>query len=210
MSKEFVTAPADIQKLAASILSAEHSSTTGRATYLRSLVAVVQQTLGGKPVLRVTGRPRRPEIDDAVAAFEVANETFYGAVLEAVPKDTTPEERQSKTSFARSASATLRRALKAGWNPLGEACTAVSKGRLAAFSREHYPSLPPTVNVLERRVMRYTQKVADMVAALPVGERNRVLGMVLADLGQAPIQDTPQMRNISVRRQAVPPRPVPH
>lgn len=208
MSKEFVTAPADIQKLAHAIMTADTAGTNARSTYLHSLVAVVQQTLGGKPVLRVVGRPKRPEIDAAVAAFEEANTMFYTAVLEAVPKEATPEERQSRTSFARSSAATLRRALKAGWNPLGEACTAVSKARLAAFAREHYPSLPPSVKALESRVMRYTQKVADMVAALPVGDRNRVLGMVLADLGQAPITDTPQMRNVSVRR--VPLRPVPH
>ena len=70
MSKEFVTAPADIQKLAHSIMQADQAGGSGRSTYLRSLVAVVQQTLGGKPVLRVVGRPKRPEIDAAIAAFE--------------------------------------------------------------------------------------------------------------------------------------------
>lgn len=207
MSKEFVTAPADIQKLATAIMTADTAGTNARSTYLRSLVAVVQQTLGGKPVLRVTGRPKRPEIDAAVAAFEAANETFYGAVLEAVPKDTTPEERQSKTSFARSASATLRRALKAGWNPLGEACTAVSKGRLAAFAKEHYQSRPTSPVVLEKRVMRYTGRIAEMVDALPKEEASRVLAMVLADLG-ATVPETPALRNVSVRR--TPLRPVPH
>src|SRR5690349_5659485 len=183
MSKEFVTAPADIQKLATAIMTADTAGSNGRSTYLRSLVAVVQQTLGGKPVLRVVGRPKRPEIEAAVAAFEEANTMFYTAVLEAVPREATPEERQSRTSFARSSAATLRRAIKSGWNPLGESCQTVSKARLAAFAKEHYQGSPPSVKALEGRVMRYTHKVAEMVDALPKEEQDRVLAMVLADLG---------------------------
>ena len=208
MTKEFVTTQADITKLAQTIMSADDSSTTGRTTYLRSLVAVIQQTLNGKPVLRVTGRPKGTEIGAALAAFEEANTTFYTAVLEAVPATLTPAERQSKTSFARSASATLRRAIKAGWNPLGESVTTVSKARLAAFAAEHYPRRAPSLGVSEKRVLRYTARIADLVHALPEGERDRVLGMVLVDLGVGP-SETPALRNISVRR-VTPLRPVPH
>jgi hypothetical protein len=207
MSKEFVTAPADIQKLAHTIMNADESSAGGRVTYLRSLVAVIQQTLGGKPVLKVHGRPKRPDIQDAVAAFETANTVFYTAALEAVPASLTPAERQSRTSFARSAASTLRRAIKAGWNPLGESVTAVSKARLATFAAEHSQPRAQTVKAVEGRVMRYTHKLAEMVDALPVEERDRVLGMVLVDLGVGP-SETPALRNISVRRHA-PPRPVP-
>lgn len=209
MTKEFVTTQADITKLATTIMSADDSSTTGRTTYLRSLVAVIQQTLGGKPILRVTGRPKRPEIADAVAAFEAANTTFYTAVLEAVPASLTPQERQSRTSFARSASATLRRAIKSGWNPLGESVTAVSKARLAAFATEHYPRRAPSVGASEKRVLRYTARIADLVHALPEEERDRVLGMVLVDLGVGP-SETPALRNISVTRRTPPRPPAPH
>ncbi len=206
MSKEFVTAPADITKLVTSIMSADDASTTGRSTYLRSLVAVVQQTLGGKPVLRVTGRPKRPEIEAAAEAFEQANAVFYTAVLEAVPAGLDAAAKQSKTSFARSAAATLRRAIKAGWNPLGEACTAVSKGRLAAFAKEHSQPRPASVKAVEARVMRYTHKMADMVEALPKDEADRVLAMVLADLGVTTPEE-PGLRNISVRRRQIHPSP---
>ena len=209
MSKEFVTAPADITKLAHAIINADEGSATGRITYLRSLVAVIQQTLSGKPILRISGRPKRVEIDTAVEAFEKTNEVFYSAVLGALPDGLTPQDRQSKTSFARSTSATLRRAIKAGWNPLGESVTTVSKARLAAFAREHYQPRGTSVKASEGRVMRYTAKIAELVDALPVEERDRVLGMVLADLGQVPMQDTPQVRNVSVRR-VTPLRPVPH
>lgn len=208
MSKEFVTTRADITKLAQTIMQADDSSTTGRTTYLRSLVAVIQQTLGGKPVLRVTGRPKRPDIPACVEAFEKANEMFYGAVLEAVPAALTPAERQSRTSFARSASATLRRAIKSGWNPLGESVTTVSKARLAAFAKEHSTPRTASVKALEGRVMRYTGRIADLVADIPEEERDRVLGMVLVDLGVGP-SETPALRNISVRRTPTRP-PAPH
>ncbi len=208
MSKEFVTAPADITKLVTSIMSADDTAAGGRSTYLRSLVAVVQQTLGGKPVLRVTGRPKRPEIEAAVEAFEAANTTFYTAVLEAVPASLDAQARQSKTSFARSSAATLRRAIKAGWNPLGEACTAVSKARLAAFAKENYSTRAPSPGAVERRVMRYTGRIADLVSGLPPEEASRVLGMVLADLG-VPERDAPvALRNVSVTRR--PERTAPH
>lgn len=209
MSKEFVTAPADITKLVTMIMSADDASNTGRSTYLRSLVAVVQQTLGGRPVLRVTGRPKRPEIEAAVEAFEQANTTFYTAVLEAVPEGLDAKAKQSKTSFARSSAATLRRALKAGWNPLGEAVTAVSKARLAAFAKEHYPTRAPSPGAVERRVMRYTGRIADLVNDLPKEDASRVIGMVLADLGvETPTIPAPPLRNVSVTRR--PERTAPH
>ena len=90
MTKEFVTAPADIAKLAQAIMQADQAGGSGRATYLRSIVAHVQQTLSGRPVLRVTGRPKGTEIGAAVEAFEAANGIFYAAVLEAVPEGLTP------------------------------------------------------------------------------------------------------------------------
>ncbi len=208
MNKEFVTAPADITKLAHAIMAADEGAGSGRSTYLRSLVAVVQQTLGGKPVLRVTGRPKRPEIEAAVEAFEQANTVFYTAVLEAVPDGLDAQQRQSKTSFARSSAATLRRAIKAGWNPLGESVMAVSKARLAAFAKEHHPTPAPSPGALERRVMRYTGRIADLVDALPKEEASRVLGMVLADLGvETPTTPAPALRNVSVRRAE---RVIPH
>jgi hypothetical protein len=209
MTKEFVTAPADIAKLAQSIMGADQSALSGRATYLRSIVAHVQQTLSGRPVLRVTGRPKGTEIGAAVEAFEAANGIFYAAVLEAVPEGLTPQERQSRTSFARSSAATLRRAIKAGWNPLGEACTTVSKARLAAFTKDNSTPRAPGVKALEGRVMRYTHKVAELVDGLPPEERDRVLGMVLADLGGTSLE-VPAIRNISVARRTALPRPVPH
>lgn len=210
MSKEFVTASADIAKLVAMIMSADDAAGTGRSTYLRSLVAVVQQTLGGRPVLRVQGRPKRPEIDDAVQAFEAANTTFYTAVLDAVPAGLDAKAKQSKTSFARSSAATLRRAIKAGWNPLGESVIQVTKARLAAFAREHLPPRTPTAGAVERRVLRYTERIADLVEGLPKEDASRVLGLVLADLGgeaQAPATGV-ALRNVSVRRTAE--RPAAH
>ena len=160
MNREFVTTPADITKLAASIMGADTALQGGRTTYLRSLLAGVQTELTGKPIQRVTGRPKRPELEAALQAFEKTNESFYAAVLAAVPDGLTPDERQSKTSFARSASATLRGAIKTGWNPLGASVTAVTKCILTAWVASHREPRPVSPARVEKRVLMYVGRMS--------------------------------------------------
>lgn len=206
MNKEFVTNAAEITKLATAILGADSAGAGGRATYLRSLLAATQVALGVKPVLRVQGRPKRADMDAAVAAFNGVAESFYTAVLAAVPEGLTAQERQSKTSFARSAAATLRRAIKTGWNPLGEAVTAVSKTRLTAWIKEHSEPRPISAKVAEARVMASVGRIADLIDSLPKEEGARILAMALTDLGQP----TQHLTNVSVRRVAARERPAAH
>ncbi len=196
MTKEFVTNAADVTKLAHAIINADASATGGRATYLRSLLAATQAELVGKPVLRVQGRPKRVDLDLSASAFDKVAEAFYGAVLGAVPEGLTAAERQSKTSFARSAAATLRRAIKTGWNPLGEAVTAVSKTRLTAWIKEHSEPRPLTPKIAESRVMQHVGAIADLIDKLPKEDAARVLAMALTDLGQP----TQHLTNVSLRR----------
>jgi hypothetical protein len=197
MTKEFVTSTADVTKLAHAIINADASSAGGRATYLRSLLAATQAELGGKPVLRIQGRPKRPELELAAQTFDKVADGFYAAVLTAVPEGLTAQERQGKTSFARSAAATLRRAIKTGWNPLGEAVTSVSKGKLTAWIKEHSAPRPITAKAAEQRVMSKVGEIADLIDRLPKEEGARVLAMALTDLGHP----TQHLTNVSVRRQ---------
>lgn len=199
MTKEFVTSAADVTKLAHLIFSSDGAAAAGRATYLRSLLAATQHELAGKPILRIAGRPKRVELDVAGATFDQVAKSFYAAVLAAVPEGLSAAERQSKTSFARSAAATLRRAIKTGWNPLGEAAPAVSKTRLTAWIKEHAEPRPLSPKIAENRVMRHVGAIADLIDQLPKEEGARVLAMALTDLGQ-PVQ---HLTNISVRRQPV-------
>jgi hypothetical protein len=197
MNRLFVVEVSDVQKLAAGIFSADASAGTGRATYLRSLLAVTQSELAGKPIQRLSGRPKRPELDTAAQAFEKVNEAFYPAVLAAVPEGLTPAERQSKTSFARSAAATLRRAIKTGWNPLGVAAGAVTKGELTAWIKAHSVPRPPSPGAAEKRVVRLADRIAGILKGLPQEDASRIRAMALEEL-EGPPQ---RLTNVSVRRQ---------
>jgi hypothetical protein len=197
MNKEFVINAADITKLAHVIFSADGAAAGGRATYLRSLLAATQAELAGKPILRVQGRPKRVELETTAAAFDRVSSGFYDAVLAAVPDGLTAAERQSKTSFARSAAATLRRAIRTGWNPLGEAVTAVSKTRLTVWIREHSSPRPLTTAAAERRIMGQVESIAETIERLPKEDAARILAMALTELGQPPAQ---ALTNLSVRR----------
>lgn len=204
MNREFVSTPADITKLASSIINADSSGASGRATYLRSLLAATQTELAGKPILRIQGRPKRPDMDLAAQTFDKVAESFYTAVLAAVPENLTAAERQSKTSFARSAAATLRRAIRTGWNPLGEAVPSVAKGRLTAWIVEHAAPRTVTPKVAESRLTGYVTSITELLERLPKEDGDRLRAAVLTELG-APTQ---HLTNVSLRRTAE--RPAAH
>ncbi len=182
-STPYVIEAAAVTKLAQTIMAADTGASHGRATYLRSLLAGTQSELTGKPVLRITGRAKRPELETAVQAFEAVNKRFYDAVLAAVPEGLTAKDRQSKTSFARSASATLRRAISTGWNPLAHAVVRVTKAELAVWAAAHSQPRPVTAKRAEKRVMALVERIAQTVDLLPREEAQRILESALAELG---------------------------
>jgi hypothetical protein len=179
----YTTNPADVTKLAADIMNQTEAAAGGRSTYLRSLLAATQAELAGKPVLRLTGRAKRPDIDLTIQTYEKIQEAFYAAVLAAVPEGLKAAERQSKTSFARSAGATMRRAIRAGWNPLGTALHAVSKGGLAAWTEEHSEPRAVTPAGVEKRVNNYLERIGELLGKLPPPEAARIQALVLEQMG---------------------------
>ncbi len=183
----FTTNPADITKLASDIMLQAEGAASGRSTYLRSLLAATQSELAGKPVQRVQGRAKRVDLDLAVQTYEKVQESFYAAVLAAVPAGLNAQERQSKTSFARSAGATLRRAIRAGWNPLGTALHAVTKAGLAAWTADHSEPRNVSAKGAEKRLASYVDRIDEILARLPKEDAERLKTMVLEQLG-TPVQ----------------------
>lgn len=182
-TSNYVTEPAAIAKLVISIMNADQTSAASRATYLRSLLAATQEGIAGKPVLRASGRAKRPELEAAISAFEKVQEAFYAAVLAAVPPNLSAKDKQSRTSFARSAASTLRRAIKTGWNPLGTSVGGVSKGLLAAWVVEHREPVKITPARAEKRVMGLVERISDTLSTLPKEEAARILAIAAPDLG---------------------------
>lgn len=203
----FVTTLPEIAKLAREILAHTDAEMAGRQTYLRSVFATLQIELVGKPVLRVRGNHKPADQAAALAALEKVNARFYEAVLEALPKDMTPGERQARTSFARSATATLRRAIALGWDPLGTAVSDVSKSHLTGYVAEHAAPRPLTAARAEKRALARAQEIVALLKSLPKADAARVRERVLADFGVAAPQS---LRPLSLRRHPPEPRAAAH
>lgn len=204
----FVTTPAEITELARDLVNHADAEVHGRQTYLRSLLAGVQIELAGKPVLRVRGKHQKVTVEAALEALEKTNTKFYEAVLAALPENLNAAERQAKTSFARSASSTLRRAISLGWDPLSMSLSEVSKTHLSQWIAEHRERRSLTPAQAEKRVMERVSEIAELIDGLPKDDAARVLNMALADLGVS----TPapqQLRSVSLRRHP-PERPAAH
>ena len=192
----YVTNPADITKLAAVILQGRTAEDNGKATYLRSLLAATQIELTGKAVQRASrGRQARPDTDEAVTALEKINTEFYQAVLAAVPADLATEERNAKTSFARSAASTLRRAVRLGWNPLTPLGD-VTKYNVQKWSDAHDIPKPLSSKKAEKRVMRLIERIGATIAGLAKEDAARILQEAVQELA-------PELAPQSIRRLSI-------
>lgn len=210
-SMNYVTDPASITKLARDIIQNRAQEDAGRATYLRSLLAGIQIEIAGKPVLRAQrGRQARPELPAVMAALEKVNTAFYEAVLAAIPNDLTPEERNAKSSFARSAVSTLRRALRLGWNVLTPLAD-VTKYGLTKWGDENAPQANLSPARVERRVEGCVQRIANLLQELPEPDASKLLKHVLAELGGlGSIAAAAPQRITATRLRREPARPTAH
>lgn len=207
----FATTPAEVTALAEDIMRGQDAETSGRATYLRSLLAGVQIELAGKPVLRPPRGPTKGvDAKAALAALESVNARFYEAVLDALPRTMTdPLERNARTNFARTAASTLRRALTLGWNPLGTPLAEASKVLLRRWIDEHREERPTSVKRAGKTAHRLAERIRTILDGLGQDEAETVVEDVLAVLGElVPLRTVaaPRIVRADLHRHPPPPR----
>lgn len=202
----YVTDAPSITKLASDIMQHREAENAGRATYLRSLLAALQIDLHGKVVLRAVRGDKRPGVEESIEAFERIAKTFNDAVNAALPENLSPLERNNRTTFARTAASTLRRALRLGWNALTP-LPGVTKYNLTQWSVAHAPEPEPDLGRTQRRASRYVKRIAALVANLDENEAATVLQQVMAELsslGNGAPATRPERRISGMRVQRVP------
>lgn len=203
MNTEIVTEPKAITELAAAIIASRTTETSGRATYLRCLLAGLQIDLVGAPVLRGR-RGAQPGAAKALETLEKVNQVYYPAVLAAVPAGMAAAEKNAATGFARSAASTLRRAIRLGWNPLTAVGT-VTKYTLGKYSDEHATPRKPSAAAVQKRVDRYIERIGHLIEGLPKADADALLAHAVAELGGAEEARPQRIVRSSVRRQEIRP-----
>lgn len=154
-------------------------------TYLRVLVAAVRTRLGPK-------KGRRPSVDAQRQAIEEVNARFYAAVLrgvttaDVVPDPTASEdeqhrraiERNRRSTFARSAKATLSAYVGAGGDIRGLTPKTVTKAALRAFVAGKSTSQVTAEVALGRAQEAVLRLIREEAAEHPDTARERLGAMI--------------------------------
>lgn len=180
-SHNYVATPGEISKLASAIFASDQTSSTGRVTYLKALVATTQEALP-------KGKAERAV---ALAALEEVNERFYELVLKAAQATLPPRVADralllnQRTNFARSSVTTVRAYIRAGNDLARLNPRFVTKRSLAVPVR----TTPATPKRMKARVERMSKALVAQVLLLAeadkptaVAELNVLLSQIAAQL----------------------------
>lgn len=191
-TKGYVASDADIEALVKQVLSASQDVESGRATYLRSLVATTQNELGAKPRVRSSGKIPKltPEqIEGQLAALAKTHARFYEHVVKVASADipagkTQALELNRRTNFARSAVSTVRGWIKDGNDITAVAAVRVTKAQLAVRAGPR-KARPPNVKRLKAAAERQSKgliktllELAESDKEAAIAELNVLMGVI--------------------------------
>lgn len=188
-TNQYIATPADVEKLALSILSSDQTAQGGRGTYLKALVATTQADLGAPPRMRNV-RSAKLETADAtahLAAFEAVFKRFHEAVVKAAGSvDPKPDSEalRSRTAFSRSAASTVRGYIRAGNDVRSLAAHKVTKAELATpHSKRKF-----SVESLKKRAETVTEELVSIARNLNAANHEiaqTTLRAIMAQLAEA-------------------------
>lgn len=151
-SKHYVATLDDVEALARSNRDGQQAVNASAATYLRVLVASVQFALGMQTprVAAARGKQSEPDMDADAATLGTVHAQLYEAVMRAVVTDDIADspglrqaektrrslERNRRSTFARTAKASLSAFIRAGGNVRSLVVTTVTKQTLRAYTQD--------------------------------------------------------------------------
>lgn len=175
--KNYVTDAKNVKAMAREAFLAGKTADSLPGFYFRMLIANTQVELDAEPRLRAAKKPTRIEEDkvpEHLAALEAVHSTYYEAILEAAnevfPGRGLSKERDSCTTFARTAKSTL-----ASWIKEGNDITSVAAARATKHGftvQRAARNVKPAA--IQRRAERAAEKIIKNVSVLADMEQRRV------------------------------------
>lgn len=167
-SRKYLASVTDIEQITREVLQAQAAGSSGRASYLKSLVAVTRQERGITAIRKHTQPIGHEERSLQIDALEAVHAKFYAIVIRTIGKCPALELNR-KSNFARSAKSTLRSWIKAG-NDIGALDPAkVTKRMLAVETRKRRI---PSTHILTKRAKRYLSYFDDVVSKMADADRS--------------------------------------
>lgn len=176
-SKNYIATDADIAKIARAIASADTEADSGRASYLKVLIATTQHELDPAAPVRVrttkSAKLNEAETEKQLAALAAVHERFYSIIL----KETSALIGEGKgravevnrlTNFARTALYSVRTWVRAGKDITSLAPARVTKSSLAVTLSK---SSRPSGKVLLNRVELHSKSLILTIRQLAVTDK---------------------------------------
>lgn len=184
---KLVTTPEAVYSLTKTILTADAGASSGRETYLQSLILATQKALGAAPRER-SGRGAKLDAEGIKAqldALTTAHEVFYPAVLKACSENlpgtvAKGKELNRRSNFARTALYSVRTWIRSGKDVTALAATKVTKGGITV-KREPRELTPRR---LLRRVERGITELIEQATQLAAQDKGAAVSQLEAAMGK--------------------------
>lgn len=182
-SKQYLASPTEVEETTKEVLDARLTLKSGRATYLKMVVAKTQANLGMDP--RSTAAASRRINDEKrtehLLALKRAHKEYYDIVKATVSARIRPgKERNAATGFARTSMNAIVKWVRAGYDITCLAPAKVTKYELEQAVLKHKT---PSQKILANRVSKFLMKLSARITDL--GKTDKLAAREAAKAGAA-------------------------